>query len=107
MLAVFSLAIWSSLPRLASKLGGYGASLAGAGSRAAPLDTMRAPLGSFNEHGAAPQGRPELATIQPRGGDSRTASAPIVPPPVVSSDGWTRISLGIARLECSSAGARA
>ena len=88
VLAVFSLAIWSSLPRLASKLGGYGASLAGAGSRAAPLDTMRAPLGSFNEHGAAPQGRPELATILPRGGDRHTA-APIVPPPVVPANGRT------------------
>jgi type IV secretion system protein VirB6 len=86
VLSVFSLAIWSSLPRLASKLGGYGANLAGAGSRAAPLDTIRAPLGSFNEHGAPPAGRPELATITPRGGDTRPA-APIMPPPVVAADG--------------------
>jgi hypothetical protein len=88
VLSVFSLAIWSSLPRLAAKLGGYGASLAGAGSRAAPLDTIRAPLGSFNEHGAPPAGRPELATITPRGGDSR-GTAPIVPSPVVPADGRT------------------
>ena len=87
VLAVFSLAIWSSLPRLASKLGGYGASLAGAGSRAAPFETARAAIGSFNEHGSPPPGRPELATISPRGGDSHAASAPIVPPPVVSGDG--------------------
>jgi type IV secretion system protein VirB6 len=88
VLAAFSLAIWSSLPRLAAKLGGYGASLAGAGSRAAPLDTMRAPLGSFNELGAPPAGRPELPTITPRGGDTR-AAAPIIPPPVVPADGRT------------------
>ena len=88
VLSVFSLAIWSSLPRLAAKLGGYGASLAGAGSRAAPFDTIRAPLASFNEHGAPPAGRPELATITPRGGDTR-ATAPIVPPPVVPADGRT------------------
>ena len=87
VLAVFSLAIWSSLPRLASKLGGYGASLAGAGSRAAPMETVRAPLGSFNEHGSPPPGRPELATIAPRGGEGRAATAPIVPPPVVSGVG--------------------
>jgi type IV secretion system protein VirB6 len=86
VLAVFSLAIWSSLPRLASKLGGYGASLAGAGSRAAPLETLRAPLSSFNEHGSPPPGRPELATIAARGGD-RHSVAPIVPSPVVSGDG--------------------
>ncbi len=89
VLAVFSLAVWSSLPRLASKLGGYGASLAGAGSRAAPFETLRAPFGSFNEHGRTPPGRPELATIAPRGGDPRT-TAPIVPSPVVSgNDGST------------------
>ena len=87
VLAVFSLAIWSSLPRLASKLGGYGASLAGAGSRAAPLETARTPISSFSEHGSPLAGRPELATISPRGGDSRAASAPIVPPPIVSGDG--------------------
>ena len=87
VLAVFSLAIWSSLPRLASKLGGYGASLAGAGSRVAPLETARAPFGSFNEHGSPPPGRPELATIAPRGGEGRATTAPIVPPPVVSGDG--------------------
>lgn len=87
VLAVFSLAIWSSLPRLASKLGGYGASLAGAGSRAAPLETARAPISSFSEHGSSPPGRPELATISPRGGDSRSASAPIVPAPIVAGDG--------------------
>ena len=87
VLAVFALAIWSSLPRLASKLGGYGASLAGAGTRAAPLETARAPISSFSEHGSPPPGRPELATISPRGGDSRSASAPIVPMPVVTGDG--------------------
>lgn len=94
VLAVFSLAIWSSLPRLASKLGGYGASLAGAGTRAAPLETARAPLASFNEHGGPPPGRPELATIAPRGGDTRSGTAPIVPPPVVSGDGGYRTGSG-------------
>ena len=85
VLAVFSLAIWSSLPRLASKLGGYGANLAGAGGRVAPFEAARAPFGSFNEHGVAPlPGRPELATIAPRGGDRHTTSAPIMPPPVVT-----------------------
>jgi type IV secretion system protein VirB6 len=86
VLALFSIAIWSSLPRLAAKLGGYGASLAGAGSRAALFDTMRAPFASFNEHGAPSPGRPELAAILPRGGDSRQ-SAPIMPPPVIPPDG--------------------
>jgi TrbL/VirB6 plasmid conjugal transfer protein len=82
VLTVFSLAIWSSLPRLASKLGGYGASVAGAGSRAAPLDTLRAPIGSFSEQGAAPIGRPELASIAPRAADKRTDAA-IVPSSII------------------------
>jgi type IV secretion system protein VirB6 len=81
VLTVFSLAIWSSLPRLASKLGGYGASVAGAGGRAAPLETLRAPIGSFSEHGAAPAGRPELASIQPRSADGRSTAA-IMPAPI-------------------------
>jgi type IV secretion system protein VirB6 len=85
VLAVFSLAIWASLPRLASKLGGYGASLAGAGSRSAPMETLRAPFGAFNENGSPHPGRPELATIVSRGGDTRLV-APIVPPPVVGGD---------------------
>lgn len=83
VLTVFSLAIWSSLPRLASKLGGYGASVAGAGSRAAPLDTLRAPISSFSENGAAPLGRPELASIASRSGDAQN-TAPIMPSPIVA-----------------------
>ena len=83
VLTVFSLAIWSSLPRLASKLGGYGASVAGAGSRAAPMDTMRAPIGSFSESGASPAGRPELASIATRSGDAQTIP-PIMPSAIVA-----------------------
>jgi type IV secretion system protein VirB6 len=86
VLTVFSLAIWSSLPRLASKLGGYGASVAGAGGRAAPLETLRAPIGSFSEHGAAPAGRPELASIQPRSADGRSTAA-IMPAPIIVAGG--------------------
>jgi type IV secretion system protein VirB6 len=82
VLTVFSLAIWSSLPRLASKLGGYGVSVAGAGSRAAPLDTLRAPIASLTEQGAAPTGRPELASIHQRASD-RSVTVPIVPSAIV------------------------
>jgi hypothetical protein len=86
VLTIFSLAIWSSLPRLASKLGCYAASVAGAGGRAAPLATLRAPIGSFSEHGAAPAGRPELASIQPRSADGRSTAA-IMPAPIIVAGG--------------------